>query len=621
MIYCNDICLSFGKQKIFDHLSFSCSHHDRIGLVGRNGSGKSTLLAALQNPCILDSGTVSMVHQKKIGYMPQEVVLESSATILEETMQAFSDLHLIKKQLEALEPSLNTQQITILDRYSTLQEKLSSFNEESLRAQAKKMLMGLGFTQAQFDQRVNTLSVGWKMRIVLAKLLLQNADFYFFDEPTNHLDLMTKEWFLQFLKQSSFGFLIVCHERYFLDELVTHILELEHGKGTLFTGNYASYLIQKENAQQRVQAAYEQQQKEIKQKMATIERFRAKASKAKMAQSMLKAVEKIELITIAPQQKNVAFSFPPLDPSGNLVLKTHDVSYAFGPKLIFEHASFTIQRGEKVAIIAPNGGGKTTLLNVITKSLPLQKGTIEFGHNVRTATFAQDQQAVLNGNATILENVKECCPQKKEQEIRTMLGAFLFTHDDVYKLVKVLSGGEKNRVGMATVLLTNANLLLLDEPTNHLDIQSKELLLKALSQYRGTILFVSHDRDFVNGLSSHIIELTPHGAFKYEGNYDSYLFQKKMVQPTAYPNKKIPTDPEKIAPPVAKDLFELKKLNQKIEKKIEKIEAEIRAVQNSFAELVYGTPKFAQAEQTLKKLKEELESLLDEWEKIQGQLN
>lgn len=622
MIRANNLSLSFGSQKIFDQVSFTMQESDRIGLVGRNGSGKSTLLAAFENPSILDGGTITIAGNKQLAFMPQQVVLESDRSILDETMQCFKDLQSLKASLAELEKKISVEpNETILERYSELQEKISEYHEEQLQAQAKKMLTDLGFLPTQFTDSVQTLSVGWKMRIVLAKLLLKNADFYLFDEPTNHLDLITKEWFLDFLKKASFGFLLVCHERYFLDELCDSIMELELGKATLFTGNYSSYVVQKEQAEQLRTSAYIQQQKEIKQKQETIERFRAKASKAKMAQSMIKALDKIERITLPPQPKTVSFNFSLPMQSGKTVLLVKEVAQSFGSKKIFEHANFEINRGQKVAIIAPNGAGKTTLFNLICKKLPLQSGIIEFGYNVKYSIFAQEQAMALDGKASILENVMRACPDKKEQEIRTLLGSFLFTGSDVTKPVKVLSGGEKNRVGMAIVLLSNANLLLLDEPTNHLDIPSKEILLKALQQYQGTILFVSHDRDFVNQLATHIIELTSASSHLFEGNYDAYKDQKKLFQtPEIKAQQQHVLGERSNVEKNSKNVFELRKKITKTEVKIDRLEHEIKMVENSFAQLSFGTELFNQTQKKLVDLKKELQQQCELWETLNREL-
>jgi ATP-binding cassette subfamily F protein 3 len=626
MIQINNICLAFGSQPIFDHFSCTVDQHQRIGLVGRNGSGKSTLLKAIIDPALLDSGSIAIMKGKKIAYMPQDVVFLSELSIIDETCGAFTEYHTLKQEATRLEHLLQTTaDHKIMEQYAAVQEKLTVFAPEMLKAHAKKMLMGLGFGANQFDMPVSSLSVGWKMRVVLAKLLLQEADFYLFDEPTNHLDLVAKEWFLDFLKDARFGFMLVCHERYFLDELCNTILELERGIGTVYTGNYSQYLVQKEHALTLLSAAYVQQQKEIKRKQETIERFRASASKAKMAQSMMKALDKVERITLPPSPKDVSFSFPPVQQSGKIVITVKNVSQSFGEKKVFSNVSFEVERGQKVALIAPNGVGKTTLFNVIAGVLPLQQGSIEFGYNVSYAVFAQDQNRALNLQQTILENLKQLCPKASEQTIRSFLGAFLFSNDDVHKKVGVLSGGEKNRVGMVSVLLQNANLLLLDEPTNHLDIPSKEILLKALQEFRGTLLFVSHDRDFINALATNVIELTPTGAYTYHGNYDSYVHQKRAAQqitgnnqektPPAHKNKNT------VAPLVPQqNAFELNKKSRKLEEKIAKTDAQIKKVQLQFADLVYGTPEFSAAQEKLIALQHDLKTYEAEWEQIQNEI-
>lgn len=488
--------------------------------------------------------------------------------------------------------------------------------------------MGLCFTQEQFDKPINSLSVGWKMRVVLAKLLLKKADFYLFDEPTNHLDIVAKDWFLEFLQQVDFGFMIVCHERYVLDKLTDTILELEMGKGSFYTGNFSKYEKEKEQRLELLKKSHKQQQEEIKRKMRTIERFRAKSSKAAMAQSMLKAVEKIELIILPPELKTMVFKFPPVQRAGRIVLRVKNIAHTFNDKKIFQNVSFDVERGQKIAIVAPNGIGKTTLFNLIVNKLPLQTGSIELGHNVKTAIFDQDQTKALNLNATILENIEDRCPPESRNNVRGFLGAFLFSGDDVEKKVGFLSGGEKNRVGMVNVLLQNANVLLLDEPTNHLDIPSKETLLNALNQYPGTLLFVSHNHDFINKLATHIIELSKSGTVVYEGNYEEYLYQKNMCTKSqknnamGYGSTEQKQKPDNVNTAIKKEnnkkllsKEELKKISA-LERKIEKLEKEIDTVGYSFANLAYGTKKFADTQQKLKKLKQDLKVTMDEWESL-----
>lgn len=619
MIHINNLTLSFGSQKIYDHISSTISSTDKIGLVGRNGSGKSTLLKLIADASHTPNLAITLAKNKCIAYFPQEVVLQSDKSIYDETfssLERLSELIYESKKLEKLLEE-NSHKVDILERYAEVQNELADLDPHKAKAEVQELLLGLGFSLKQFHEPVAQLSVGWKMRVVLAKLLLQKADFYLFDEPTNHLDIVAKEWFLRFLMQASFGFILVCHERYFLNKLCTKILELEDGKAKMYTGHYTDYEQQKEHDRALLEAAYLQQQKEIQAKQATIDRFRASATKAKMAQSMIKALDKIERIALPPSSKNVSINFPPIQQSGKVVLQVANIAYAFNHKPLFSNVAFTLERGDKVALIAANGMGKTTLFNLIAQNYPLQQGTITFGDRVRYAVFDQDQTASLPLEKTILEAVEEVNHRLSQQIIRTMLGSFLFSHDDVNKRIKVLSGGEKNRVGMIKVLLQDANLLLLDEPTNHLDMPSKEILLQALQKYQGTILFVSHDQDFINQLATKIIELTPQGTFLYHGNYDTYRYHKDLFSMRdAQKIERKKAEPVK-AKPVQQVMEDAKKIRV-LEKQIENCEKSIKKIELSFEQLRYGDPEFAKAQEKLQKLIQEHEVMMRAWEGLQG---
>lgn len=624
MINGSNICLEMIEQVIFNDVSFVFDQNQRIGLVGRNGSGKSTLLKVIAGQQQIDSGSVSIQKGKTIAYLSQDVVLQSDKSIVEETYTAFAYVADLLEDQKAIEAQLDTNPDDLddlLERYAVVCEKLLHVDQEAMRAEAKKVLMGLGFKPEQLDLPVANLSVGWKMRIVLAKLLLQKADFYLFDEPTNHLDIVAKEWFLQFLKRAPFGFVLVCHDRYFLNQLCQVIFAIERGQGKLYVGDYNHYETQKAHDEALLEMQYKNQQKDIKQKQEFIDRFKAKASKATVAQSMVKKLEKIERIELPPAQPDINFNFPPIQQAGSVVLTIENVAHAFGEKQIFKNVSFEVQRGKKIALVAANGVGKTTLFNLIAQKLPLQTGTITLGYNVHYTVFDQDQTASLSLNKTILENITEGCPKATEQKIRAFAGSFLFTKDSINKKVGVLSGGEKNRVGMIKVLLQNANLLLLDEPTNHLDIQSKDILLTALNAYQGTILFVSHDQDFVNKLATDIVELSVDGAKEYQGNYELYLYQKqqelqKLQNAVEVPQKKIDKNKSEqvVVQKVALSSSDIKAL----ERKIQKLEHEISRTENSFADLVFGTPKFADAQKKLVDLQKELKTVLAEWEASQS---
>ena len=409
----------------------------------------------------------------------------------------------LEKEKKDLEERLDQglgQGADMVQRYAELQESSFSFDVANAQAKTEQVLKGLGFTAAMFEQSVEQLSVGWKMRLVLAKLLLQNADFYLFDEPTNHLDLPTKEWFFEFLKDGNFGFLMVSHDRHYLEKACDYILALEHSKAVYFRGNLSAYLTMRENQQAVLQSAHARQQKELARKQATIERFRASASKARMAQSMIKQLEKIERIELEPMLPTISLNFPPTTRPGSVVLSLKNIEHAFDERVLFKNVQGTIARGERVALVAPNGMGKTTLFSLISGALPLTHGTVTFGTNVTTAVFEQDQMRALNPDHTVYEEVLAAAPAVAESTIRTFLGSFLFSGETVRKKISVLSGGERNRVAMVKVLLQKANFLLLDEPTNHLDLYAKDVLLQALKQYQGTILFVSTIRVFSNSV-------------------------------------------------------------------------------------------------------------------------
>lgn len=620
MIQLRGISLSFNTQTIFDSISGHFKSDQRIGVVGRNGTGKSTLLKIIAGQLAPDGGQVSIEKYTKIAYMPQEVVLTSEKSVYDEAFSVFDEFNKLEKERQELEDILATPACTehTVERYAVLQEKLSLFDKQAAEKKTEQILAGLGFSKAMLEQPVNQLSVGWKMRVVLAQLLLQDADFYLFDEPTNHLDLNTKQWFFEFLAQARFGFLLVSHDRYYLEEACDTILELERGNANLFNGNFSYYLTQKEQQRAVTQSAYERQQKEIARKQETIERFRASATKAKMAQSMIKQLDKVERIEIEPIMPTIRLTFPQADRSGAMVLSLKDIKHAFDGKLLFEHVTADIQRGEKVALIAPNGTGKTTLFNIIANKYVLQQGNISIGTNVRSALFEQDQLQVLKPNNTVYQEVLDACPAVTEASIRTFLGSFLFSGDDIYKKIKVLSGGERNRVAMVKVLLQKANFLLLDEPTNHLDLYAKEVLLQALQQYNGTMLLVSHDHDFINKLATHILELTPTGLYSYPGNYDEYReFKQQNGQDAQQKNGLYAGD--KDAQKAATGQMSEANLRKELsvaERTIAQLEKESMKINELFCEYEYGTPDYNKAVTKLEAVQKSLKEATAQWDSI-----
>lgn len=643
MITLDDISLTLGGKQVVNHLTATIRAGQRIALVGRNGSGKSTLLKVIAGQIKPDEGAVGIERDKKIAYMPQELSFNSEKPVLDEAMMVFERLLTEKHELDSLLTKLDRHEDNdvahLVERVGVLTEKLHEINFDKLRQDAREMLEGLGFNEQQLAQPTNTLSLGWKMRLVLTKLLLTKADFYLFDEPTNHLDIIAKDWFLEFIQASSFGFLLICHDRYFLDALCDHTIDMDQQPNKLYNGNYSRFKTQRELEIETIKAAAANQEKMIKAKMATIERFKAKASKAKMAQSMMKDVDEIERIHVPHEHKIVTIGLPSVTRAGRIVLSVKDLSKKFGESTIFRNASFEILRGEKVAIVAANGKGKTTLLRSVMGQLSPDSGSITFGLNVEPSFFEQDQDKVLKHSLTVLEEAEHSCTTSEQRgRIRGLLGAFLFPGDDVHKKIGVLSGGEKNRVAMVKTLIGNRNFLLLDEPTNHLDLQSKEVLLKALQEFDGTILFVSHDRAFLDDLATRILELTPTGVHSYEGNYESFLQQSHHLPSVPaisgiFEAQELTTPVEStqsFANPIdtarrpstlsGKEQHEMRKQLGKAERTVEKLEREIEQQSIKLGSLTFGTPPYREVNERVAQLRRELDTATAEWESLMEKL-
>ncbi len=636
MLIAQDLELIFGQQEVFNGVSFTIQLGQKVGLVGRNGAGKSTLLKVLAGRQALDKGSVSIERERKIAYLPQEVVLLSSRSVLEETCSVFDAAQELQKTVTNLEAILCTGEATDeqFEAYQAAIMELAEFDLPALIVEAKQVLQGLGLGPDRWQIPVDQLSVGWKMRVVLAKLLLQKADLYLFDEPTNHLDIVAQSWFLQFLKNARFGFLLVSHDRYFLDHVCNYIFEVEMGRGTMYTANYTLYLEQKRQAEELKLKQYEAQQRDIKKRMEIINKFRASAARASTAQSMLKSLDKMEKIEIFSGPSTMRITVPPAKRSGDIVMKVEGIAKQFGEKKLFNGVSFDVMRGEKVALVAANGVGKTTLLSILMGKLEQDSGTYTLGHNVMPVLFEQDQERSLNPEKTVLAEAEaSAVTLTAHGRLRPLLGSFLFSGDDVEKRIKVLSGGEKNRVAMVKVLLAEGNFLLLDEPTNHLDLQSKEILAQALKQFEGTILFVSHDRTFLDELATRVLELTPTGVRSYKGNFESYQYAKHLEERTELEkqggapaggnkqsNKK---QPAKQAAAQAKSVKKetglsddnKKKLNS-LEGKIAKLERESEALALKFADVTWGSDEYKKLEASHEAIKQQLADAYEQWETL-----
>jgi len=616
MIHLKNINLSYIDQTLFNDISAHFSSNQHIGVVGRNGVGKSTLLKAIAGSTMLDSGSIAVEKKKTIAFMPQEIVLTSTKSIFDEAFSSFDQLYTLQHERVALEELFEQDTATEKDieRYSELLSTLSEHNIEKAKIRTNEILTGLGFAQKTMDQPVSNLSVGWKMRVILAKLLLTKADFYLFDEPTNHLDMVSKEWFLDFLKEVPSGFLLVTHDRYFLEHACDYIFELERGNGRLFNGNFSTYLELKEHERTLKEATRTQQLKERARKQKTIDRFRASATKAKMVQNMIRQLESEEVVELDPVLPTIRFQFPEPVRAGNTALSFKHLSKTFDGRTIFNTIDGSIMRGDKAALIAPNGAGKTTLFNLIIGNYSCPKGTVTFGHNVTYATFEQDQAISLIPSNTVFQEVKNGAPGVSEARIRKFLGSFLFSGDDVHKKIQVLSGGERNRVALVKLLLQDANLLILDEPTNHLDIYAKEVLLQALQQFQGTIFIVSHDHSFLERLVTRVFELTPNRLLDFPGSYESYLYAKKTDEKENKATAQSKEKPQATLPkhPPKQSTKELRKL----ERAIQKEEKAIKLLEEQFAHLTYNSEEYQQANKKLKERHTELKQLYATWEKI-----
>ena len=536
MLSINNLSLQYGAKHIFKDVSAQVHSGERTGLVGVNGTGKSTLLKIMAGIQETDPGIVSRAAWFTVAYLPQEITLElGEKTLYAEAEAAFDDVLAAQAELEEIGEALSTLDQDdpgiepFLARQGELQHMLEGRDVFRLRAQIETILFGLGFCRADLDRPVHSFSGGWIMRLFLAKLLLQRPALLLLDEPTNHLDLDSLTWLEEFLVGYDGAMIIISHDRAFLDKVTEITWELSLGRLTVYKGNYSKYLVEKEQRLELERAAYNNQQAQIRQSERFITRFRSKSTKARQVQSRIKQLEKMERIELSETERQVRFSFPPAAPSGRDVLTLEGVSKEYGDTIVFENLDVALQRGDKLAVVGVNGAGKSTLLRIIAGQEEAG-GTVRLGHNVILTYFGQHQARELAGDLTLLDTVYHAATDMTITQVRSLLGAFLFTGDEVEKKVKVLSGGEKSRVALAKMLVRPANLMLLDEPTNHLDISSQEVLQEAMAQYEGTIIIVSHNRFFVNSFVNKVLEIRDGRAALYEGNIDDYLEHRRREE-------------------------------------------------------------------------------------------
>jgi len=528
----------FGHKLLFENTDWLITSHDRVGLVGANGTGKTTLMKVLAGLDTLDYGALTVAKGTTAGYLPQDGLSLSGRTVFAECMSVFDELRNMERELETLTHSIAELDHTsaayadVADRYHRLEHEFQTRGGYSIEAEVGRVLMGLGFKKEDWERQTDEFSGGWQMRLALAKLLLQKPNLLLLDEPTNHLDLEARNWLEEYLHDYPHSFVLISHDRYFLDVTVNKIAEIWNKRFWFYTGNYDKFLAQKTQRNEQLQAAYRNQRDRIEQLEVFINRFRYQATKAKQVQSRIKELEKIERIEVPPEEKTIHFSFTQPKQSGRIVAEFEGVAKSYPgkdgtEKKVFRDVSFMIERGDRIALVGVNGAGKSTLIKLLVGSERLTAGEFRLGHNVDPDYFAQDQYKELNPDARILDDLGNLSPSSTQTELRGLLGCFLFSEDDVFKKLGVLSGGERGRYALLRLLLHPANFLLLDEPTNHLDLRAKDVLLGALMEYTGTVVFVSHDRYFIDNLATRVFEIGDGKVEIYPGNYEDYLWRKQ----------------------------------------------------------------------------------------------
>ena len=552
MIQLTDLTKSFGDRNLIDHVTWQISDGDRVGLCGPNGAGKTTLLKMLAGLDEPDSGGIVKPADLTIGYLPQDGLTHAGRTVFEEASSAFQPLLDMKAEMHDIEHRLGDASVpqnehdAMLVRYSELQDRFRLGDGYSMDLRIATVLRGLGFSPEDAARPAETFSGGWQMRLALAKLLLGRPNLLLLDEPTNHLDLEARNWLEEYLGGYPYAVILVSHDRYFLDAVVTRITDLNLRKLTDYVGNYSKYVAQRDAMLERLRQAKKEQDEEVARVKMFIDRFRYQATKAAQVQSRIKLLEKVVPIEVPPERKRIHFTFPVCRKSGRTVLELKHACKAYGPLTVFNNLSLHLERGDRIALVGPNGSGKSTLMRMLSGEEAPDSGTRTVGHEVVIEYFAQDEAARLDPALTVYETLESGSPNDMVPAIRNILGGFLFSGDDIYKKAAVLSGGERTRLAVARMLLRPSNTLLLDEPTNHLDLDSKDVLLEALEDYGGTLIFVSHDRYFVEKLATKIIEVGHGDAVVYPGTYTEFLWSKEQQEnpKSQIPNPKAQKKPK-----------------------------------------------------------------------------
>ena len=629
MLNVHNLSVSFQGEYLFEEVAFMLNGGDRVGLIGKNGAGKSTMLKLLAREIKPDSGIIATDKEVRIGFLKQDIDFVKGRTILEEAYQAFEEIKRLELLLDDIHHQLETRTDYESEAYHDLLNNLSDYTHHyeliggyQYQGDTEKVLLGLGFKRDDFNKLTDTFSGGWRMRIELAKLLLQNNDILLLDEPTNHLDIESIIWLEQFLTTYSGAVVIVSHDKMFLDNVTNRTIEISVGKIYDYPKPYSKFLELRQEIREQQLASQKNQEKKIQQTEKLIEKFRAKASKASMAQSLIKKLDKIERIEVDEEDNAVmSVRFPVSVTPGKVVLEIDRVSKSYGEKQVLQEVSLLVERGSKIAFVGQNGQGKTTLAKMIVGEIPYE-GTIKLGHNVQLGYFAQNQADYLDGEITVLDTMYNAANDTNRIKVRDILGSFLFRGDEVDKKVKVLSGGERNRLALAKMLLSDFNVLVMDEPTNHLDIKSKNVLKKALQQFEGTLIIVSHDRDFLQGLTDKVYEFKDRHLKEYLGDIDFYLEQRAAANfreieqsketATVVETKNVATTDEKLSFEQQKQQKSLQNKLNKIENNITLLEKELKEMDILMGEQVQSDVFYKEYEQK----KQMLEDLMTEWEAL-----
>jgi ATP-binding cassette subfamily F protein 3 len=629
MYYFRDITKSYSDRNLLDQISFMIGKKERIGLVGRNGAGKSTLLKIIANELSADGGKVEIPSGTSIGYLKQELNYNKGVTVMEEALSCHKEVNNIKEELDHVSDELTHRTDYTTESYSELTQRLSDLTmkltmleEGSLEANASRILKGLGFSEDDLIKDINTFSGGWQMRVELAKLLLTTPDILLLDEPNNHLDIESIIWLENYLKDYAGIVILISHDTMFLNNICERILEIELGKLNDFRGNYYKYVEEKEKMKDILESSYINQQKAIAEKERTITRFMAKATKTKMAQSMQKQLDKVERIEIPDEDTsmlNIQFAAPPR--SGRDVLDVVKTSKSYGPKRVLVDVNLKLERGDRIAFVGQNGQGKSTLAKIITGNVTKDKGDIKLGTNVNIGYYAQNQTEIMDPSYTVLEVAEDAAPPSMRTKVRSVLGSFLFSGENVDKKVSVLSGGERARLALACLVMSPNNFLIFDEPTNHLDIQAKFILQESLKKFEGTLLVVSHDREFLRGLTDKVIEFKDHKLKEYLGDIDYFLQKRAMDNMRSVELDKQAEEEKQPQEEKSKLSFEeqkqLKRKVQSVEREIEKLEAEIKKQGEKLMDPdFYKSDDFISFNEAYQNNKNQLAIKEDEWSEL-----